>query len=630
MARQSAYENLISNISKNEDFKDAFPMIINNPYRILGASTFDTPEQLKALYELWKEDPDKYKSPYDKSKLGVPNRTQERMEYALENSDSYAYKIFWFSDAEKAARLGNKADFIEFFAKKQNINTTDYNSFLAQYIFLCIFDREFTLTEQWGIVLNLINDLLNVSVGRFWAFFSENKIEPLDNNKMTFLYNEFKDNILFPIREIASRINGKIDIDEVVHIHSIIGMVERPQLPFARIQNVLYEKLEKWFIKEADYVNNVLLNNVSGISDITMEEKLATVDAYNYVIDNVVPSFERIVGNIIPAEHSMNTRLRMMFSGKFIVVAKILSNAGMYNESLKLCQIFNNFFEDEYISGEISTLSKILKQDEVHRMSINAAATVMGNRALDKNSGYAMPAGLGELEQLEKTRKNEFFQKKQRTGIDYKEVIQGVLNKEMKLVDSMDNKANADIPYAERMLQEEAAVAEREAARMKLIMADLQKRHELELQDKIEELNSKYKQSMKKWIVALVVILILLVAGTAFVAVQLFFTKASPTPNISQSNSLEHKNVDTNDLESMKEALDIQKIEISELEERIEAANLTIAELSTKYFETNEQEYLDRMNEKKSEYEKIYSQYTEKVNEYNALNKRYKKKAGKG
>ena len=48
--RQSAYDNLISGISKNEEFKDAFPMIIDNPYRILGASTFDTPEELEALY----------------------------------------------------------------------------------------------------------------------------------------------------------------------------------------------------------------------------------------------------------------------------------------------------------------------------------------------------------------------------------------------------------------------------------------------------------------------------------------------------------------------------------------------------------------------------------------------------
>lgn len=618
--RQSAYDNLISGISKNEEFKDAFPMIIDNPYRILGALTFDTPEELEALYQLWKEDPEKYKSPYDKTRLGVPNRTQERMLYALEHSDSYVYKIFWFSDAEKATRLGSKADFIEFFAKKHTITTTDYNSFLAQYIFLCIFDRNFTLTEQWGIILNLINDLLNVSVGRFWAFFSENRIEPLDNNKMTFLYNEFKDNILFPIREIVNRINGKIDIDEIVHIHSIIGMVERPQLPFARIQNMLYEKLEKWFVKEAEYVNNVILSNVSGINDITMEEKLATIDAYNYVIDNVVPEFERIVGNIIPAEHSMNTRLRMMFSGKFIVVAKILSNAGMYNESLKLCKIFNDFFEDEYISGEINTLNKILKQDEEHRMSINAAATAMGNRALDKNSIYAMPAGLGELERLERTRKNEFFKKKQRTGIDYKEVIQGVLNKEMKLVDPLEERFKDDRPYAERILEEEAAIAEKEAARMKLIMADLQKRHELELQSKIEELNSKYRQSMKKWIIALVVILSLVFIGSAFVIVQLFSS--------SHGEQTAHVQIDTNDLKAVQEKLKVQKMEISEMEDEIEATNIAIAELSTKYFETNQQEYLDRMNEKKAEYEKLYTQYTEKVKEYNALNTQYKKKAG--
>ncbi len=621
-ARQSAYDNLMSNIAKNEDFKDAFPMIINNPYRILGASTFDTLQELTALYELWKEDPSKYKSPYDKTRLGVPNRTKERMEYALENSDSYVYKLFWFSDAEKAARLGSKADFIEFFAKKHTINTTDYNSFLAQYIFLCIFDRDFTLAEQWGIILNLINDLLNVSVGRFWAFFSENRIEPLDNNKMTFLYNEFKDNILFPLREIASGINGKIDIDEIVHVHSIIGMVEKPQLPFARIQNILYEKLEKWFIKEAEYVNNVLLKNVSGINDITMEEKLATVDAYNYVMEVVVPDFERIVGNIIPAEHSMNTRLRMMFSGKFIVVAKILSNAGMYNESLKLCQVFNNFFEDEYITGEINTLSKILRQDEVHRMSINAAATAMGNRAMDKNSGYAMPAGLGELEKLEKARKNEFFKKTQRKGIDYKEVIQGVMNKEMKLVDPLEDKSKADIPYAERILEEEAALAEREAARLRLIMADLQKRHELELQEKIDELNDKYKKSMKKWLTALAIILSLVLLGSAFVALQFV--------NMPREAKLQGRHIEANDIKSMQETLKIQKMEISEMEDSMEATNSAVAELSNMYLETNEQEYLDRMNEKKAEYEKLYAQYTEKVKEYNALNAEYKKKAESG
>lgn len=610
-ARLSAYDNLVSKISKNEEFTDAFPMITENPYRILGTSTFDTPEELKALYELWKEDPTKYKSPYDKTKLGVPTRTPERMAAALENADSYVYKIFWFSDAEKAAKLGSKTDFIEFFAKKHNITTTDYNSFLSQYIFLCIFDRDFTLTEQWGIILNLINDLLNVSVGRFWGFFSENRIEPLDNNKMTFLYNEFKDNILFPIREIANNINGKIDIDEIVHIHSVIGLVDKPQLPFARIQNLLYEKLEKWFIREAEYVNNVLLSSVSGINEISMEEKLATIDAYNYVIEYVVPDFERIVGNIIPAEHSMNTRLRMMFSGKFIVVAKILSNAGMYNESLKLCQIFNDFFEDEYITGEISNLSKILKQDEVHRMSINAAATSMGNRAMDKNSGYARPAGLGELEQLEKVRRKEFFKKNHRTGIDYKEVIQGVLNKELKLVDNMEDRNKAQIPYAERMLEEEALQAEREAARLRLIMADLQKRHELELRDKIEELNTKYKESMRKWLIAFVIILALVIACTALAGYQIW--KSQPGKQI-------EKQSDNKSASEVKDMLKMQKAELEAMEERIEMVNADISELNRKYWETNQKEYLDRMKEKKAEYERLYQEYTQKIREYNELN----------
>lgn len=616
-AKQSAYDNLISKISHNEDFADAFPMIINNPYRILGASTFDSIEELKALYNLWREDPGKYKSPYDKTKLGTPVRNEERMHYALENSDSYVYKIFWFSDPEKAARLGSKTDFVEFFAHKQGINTTDYNSFLAQYIFLCIFDRDFTLKEQWGIVLNLINEILNVSVGRFWAFYSENRIEPLDNNKMTFLYNEFKDNILFPIKEIAGRISGKIEIDDIVHIHSIIGMVDKPQLPFARIQNLLYEKLEKWFIKEAEYVNNVLLNNVNGINDITMEEKLATINAYNYVMNSVVPDFERIVGNIIPAEHSMNTRLRMMFSGKFIVVAKILSNAGMYNASLKLCQVFNNFFEDEYILGEINTLNKILKQDEVHRMSINAAATAMGNRGMDVGSGYAPPAGLGELEKLEKARKNEFFKKNKRTGIDYKEVIQGVLNKEMKLVDPAQTKEKEDIPYAERILEEEAANAEREVARLRAIMADLQKRHELELEDKIAQLNEQYKQSMKKWLIALAIILTLVVGGIALVAI----------PAVLTSNTLQvEQHTAKQDLSQMEQALSTEKNEIEDMETRIDALTAAIAELNNKWETTGEQEYMDRLTEKKLEYEKVYTEFASKVKDYNALNEEYKKR----
>ena len=190
----------------------------------------------------------------------------------------------------------------------------------------------------------------------------------------------------------------------------------------------------------------------------------------------------------------------------------------------------------------------------------------------------------------------------------------------MKLVDPLEERFKDDRPYAERILEEEAAIAEKEAARMKLIMADLQKRHELELQSKIEELNSKYRQSMKKWIIALVVILSLVFIGSAFVIVQLFSS--------SHGEQTVPVQIDTNDLKAVQEKLKVQKMEISEMEDEIEATNIAIAELSTKYFETNQQEYLDRMNEKKAEYEKLYTQYTEKVKEYNALNTQYKKKAG--
>lgn len=190
----------------------------------------------------------------------------------------------------------------------------------------------------------------------------------------------------------------------------------------------------------------------------------------------------------------------------------------------------------------------------------------------------------------------------------------------MKLVDPLEERFKDDRPYAERILEEEAAIAEKEAARMKLIMADLQKRHELELQSKIEELNSKYRQSMKKWIIALVVILSLVFIGSAFVIVQLFSS--------SHGEQTAPVQIDTNDLKAAQEKLKVQKMEISEMEDEIEATNIAIAELSTKYFETNQQEYLDRMNEKKAEYEKLYTQYTEKVKEYNALNTQYKKKAG--
>lgn len=610
--RQSAYDNLIAGINKNEDFNDAFEMIINNPYRILGASTYCDEAELKALYNQWKNAPEKYKPKFDKTKLGAPNRTKENMVWALENADSYVYKIFWFSDPDVAARLGNKGDFIEFFGKKRGVNTTDYNSFLAQYIFLCIFDRNFTLTEQWKIILNLINDLLNVSVGRFWGFFSGNKIEAIDNNKMAFLYNEFKDNILYPIKEIVNRQNIRIDLEEIIHMHKILSSVEKPQLPFSRIQNILFEKMERWFVKEADYVNNVLLAKVTGVNATSMEEKLAITNAYNYIMSTIAPEFKNIVTDIIPNEHSMNTRLRMMFSGKFIVVSKILSNAGLYNESLKLYQLFNELFEDEYISGEITNLSKLIKQEEKTRMAPHAAATAMGNPSMDENSGLAPPAELGELEALEKERKKEFFKRNVRTGIDYKEVIQGVLNNELRLVKTEEE----EIPLIERVVEEAAAEAEAEALRMRAAMEEMQRRHEQELQDKIDELNREYKHSMKKWVSAILIILVLTISSIGMLIYELLKTNAGTD----MANAV----AVSSDVETMQKTLKTEKGEIEEMESKLSDINAAIAEISRKYEENNDEKYADQLAEKQAEYNKLYSQYTDNVTKYNQHLDEYK------
>lgn len=614
--KQSAYDNLIAGISKNEDFSDAFGMIINNPYRILGASTFCNETELKAIYDQWKNAPEKYKSKFDKTKLGAPNRTKEKMEWALENADSYVYKIFWFSDADVASRLGNKGDFIEFFGKSQGVNTTDYNSFLAQYIFLCVFDRNFTMTEQWRIILNLVNDLLNVSVGRFWGFFSGNKIEAIDNNKMAFLYNEFKDNILYPIKEIVNRQSAKINLEETIHINNILSSVEKPQLPFSKIQNVLYEKIERWFVKEAEYVNNVLLANVTGVNATSMEEKLAITNAYNYIMSTIAPEFKNIVTNIIPSEHSMNTRLRMMFSGKFIVVSKILSNAGLYNESLKLYQLFNELFEDEYIVGEINNLSNLIKQEETTRMAPHAAATAMGNPSLDENSGLAPPAELGELEALEKARRREFFKRSTRTGIDYKEVIQGVLTNELRLVKTEEELEKEQIPLIDRVVEEAAAEAEAEALRLKQAMEEMQRRHEQELNDKINELNLEYKKSMKKWICAIVIILVLTISSLGMMIVEL--QKTNVDVGLGDAVAVSSEALD------LQKSIKTEKGEIEELESKLAEINADIAEISRKYEETNESQYADQYAEKQTEYNELYSKYTDKVTDYNEHVQEYK------
>lgn len=614
--KQSAYDKLMSNISKNEDFSDAFSMIINNPYRILGASTFCNDAELKVLYDQWQSAPEKYKPKFDKTKLGAPNRTKENMEWALNNADSYVYKIFWFSNPDIAVRLGNKGDFIEFFGRKQGVNTTDYNSFLAQYIFLCVFDKNFTMVEQWGIILNLINDLLNLSVGRFWGFFSGNKVEAIDNNKMAFLYNEFKDNILYPIKELVTKKNTKINLEETIHIHSVLCNVEKPQLPFSKLENILYEKLERWFVNEAEYVNNVLLANVTGVNATSMEEKLAITNAYNYIMCDIAPEFKKIVTNIVPSGHSMNTRLRMMFSGKFLVMSKILSNAGLYNESLKICQLFNEMFEDEYITGEINNLSNLIKQEEKTRMVPHAIGTAMGNPALDVNSGLAPPAEFGELEALEKERKREFFKKTTRTGIDYKEVIQGVLNNELRLVKTEEETKREQVPFVDRVEAEVTAEAEAEALRLKREMEEMQKRHEQELNDKINELNTEYKKSMKKWISASLIILVLIVFSVGITIYELQKTDVITSLSAAVGGSSE--------LLEMENSLKSEKGELDAMLARLEEINAAKTELSRKCEETNDMQYADQYTEKQLEFDELYSQYAEKSSIYNQNLQEYK------
>ncbi len=611
--KQTAYDSLMAGISKNEDFSEAFNMIIRNPYRILGASTFCTQEELEEMYLQWEAAPEKYKTKFDKTKLGPPERTPENMKWALENADSYVYKIFWFSDAEVASKLGNKGNFIEFFGRRQGVNDTDYNSFLAQYIFLCIFDRKFTMTEQWGIILNLINDLLNVSVGRFWGFFSGNKIDAIDNNKMAFLYNEFKDNILFPIKDIIQRQGNRINVDEIIHIHNLLSQVERAQLPFSKLDNLLFERLEKWFIKESDYVNNVLLANVSGINATSMEEKLSITNAYNYIMNDIVPTFESIVNNIIPPDHSLNTRLRMMFSGKFIVVSKILSNAGLYAESLKLCQKFNELFEDDYITGEINNLSKIIRQDETTRMAPHAIGTAMGNASQDKESGLAMPAELGELEALEKERKKEFFiDRHTRTGIDYKEVIQGVLNNELRLVRDEDRTHTPEVPYVDRMAAEVAATAEAENYRLKNQMAELQKRHEDELNRKIYELNYQYKKSMRKWVIIILLIVVLLFGIIAFTFFE--FKGTSPIDGVKITTG---ESAETQDNSGVSSELAAEKAELVDMESRLNQLILEKNQLQASYEATYNNEVAEQLTQKTMEYDALKQQYDEKVMAYN-------------
>lgn len=632
--KQSAYDSLLSKTAGKEDLGDAFNMIIHNPYRILGASTFCEKEQLEQLYTEWEAAPEDYKPKFDKSKLGAPVRTSEEMQWALENADNYVYKLFWFSDADIAVNLGNKSEFIEFFSKSRDVNNTDYNSFLAQYIFLCIYDRNFTMTEQWGIILNLINSLLNVSVGRFWAFFSGNKIEAIDNNRMAFLYNQFKDNILFPIRDIVNKNNGKIEMEEIIHIHSVLNLVEKPQLPFSRIQNLLYEKMERWFVKESEYVNNVLLANVTSVNATSMEEKLAITSAYNYIMGNILPEFRRIVENIIPADHSMNTRLRMMFSGKFIVVSKILSNTGLYNESLKLCQVFNELFEDDYISGEIETLNTLIQQDEKTRMAPHTVGSSMGNPAMDEGSGLAHPAELGELEELQKTRRNQFFKRPvkkvldykdviqeeflKRTpgiGIDYKEVIQGVLDNELKLVSEDEEKEK--IPYVERMVEENEAEAEAEAVRLKTVMEQMQREHELELNSKIEALNAEYRQSMKKLMKAMVIIIVVAITITGISVVQMLRSNDSDGSKSSTAvNSDEAVSLQTQ-IKALDSELDYMESTLSEL-------SAQIAEISSLYDQTGDAAYAEQFTQKQNEYNELRANYDEKVSLYNQMRDEYK------
>ncbi|QIB70140.1 hypothetical protein Ami103574_12940 [Aminipila butyrica] len=603
-SKQSPYDALMANVKKSEDYSDNFNMIINNPYRILGASTYCTEAELRDIYQQWESAPDKYKPKFDKTKLGPPERTEQNMNWALENADSYVYKIFWFSDAEIASRLGNKGDFIEFFSKPQSINSTDYNSFLAQYIFLCIFDRNFTMAQQWTIMLNLINELLNVSVGRFWGFFSGNKIEAIDNNKMAFLYNEFKDNILYPIRELLGGANSKVVLEEIIHIHKLLATVQKPQLSFSRIQNQVYEKMERWFVKESDYVNNVLLAKVTGVSASSMEEKLAITNACNYIINTIAPQFRVLVDDIIPEDHPVNTKLRMMFSGKFIVVSKILSNAGMYHESLNLYQLFNQLFADDYIAGEINTLSKLIKQDEQTRMAPHAASTLMGNPVLMDES-LAPPAELGELEALEKERRKEFFKRNVRTGIDYKEVIQGVLNNELRLVKDEEE----DVPLIDRVMEEAAAEAEAETVKLRCTIEELQRKHEQEMRDKIEELNREYKQSMKKWVRAIVIILVLTVSSVGVLIHE--FTKSDIPSELNDAAASSAKAA------ALEETLKTEKTEIDDMEAKMSELNADIAQLTRDYETNSDETYAQQLVDKRAEYNDLLTQHNEKVAAYN-------------
>ncbi len=619
----SSYDTLMSEASKKDDISDAFSLVIRNPYRLLGASTFSTYKELQEAYELWQEEGDRFKSPFDKSKLGEPVRTKENMKWALENSDSYVYKIFWFSDPNVAAKLGNKAEFIEFFGKKQTVNTTDYNTFLAQYMFLCVYDRNFTMREQWGIVLNLINDLLNVSVGRFWGFFSGNKIEAIDNNKMAFLYNEFKDNILFPIKEIAITSKERLDLEKIIHIHGVISLVEEPQLPFAKIDTALFEAMEKWFVKEAEYVNNVLLANVTGISASSMEEKLAITNAYNYIISYILPEFKKVVNNVIPQEHSMNTRMRMMFSGKFIVVSKILCNAGLYNESLRLCQIFNELFEDDYITNEIENLNKLIKQDENTRMAPNARGTAMGNLANEETSGLAMPTELGELEKIENERKKEFFKKKKnpKSGIDYKEVIQGVINNELKLVHSEEEQKMEKVPYIDREAEKRAAAAKADAEKLQNAITELQRIHAMEMNEKMNQLNQEYKQSMRRMLGAIIVILLVLAVGVAIFLAGVMGNGQHNILSVGNSAKSGENTADISeqaeDMTEEEKQLQKEKNELVVYENRLSELRNIKADIEVRYNETGDSQWAEQLVEKQNEYDSLYAEYTAKVEEFN-------------
>lgn len=638
--RQTAYDNLMAGISKNVDISSAFNMIINNPYRILGASTFLDENQLLEIYKQWEKAPDKYKPQFDKTKLGAPTRTYETMEWALENADSYVYKLFWFSDPDIAVRLGNKGDFIEFFGKKRSINSTDYNSFLCQYMFLCIFDRDFTMVEQWGIMLNLINDLLNISVGRFWAFFSGNKIEAIDNNKMAFLYNEFKDNILFPIREIITQKNAKADLNEVIHIHAVIKSVDQPGIQFAKLESIIFERFERWFVKEAEYVNNVLLSKVTDVNATSMEEKLALTNAYNYIVNDLAPEFKKLVNEIIPEEHSMNTRLRMMFSGKFIVVSKILSNSMLYHESLNLCQLFNELYEDEYISGEIAKLNLIIKQEETTRMKQHAPTGQKKRELFDEdNKGLAPPSGLGELEELEKGIRQEFFNRSSKAkGIDYKEVIQEVLSNELRLV--KDEKK--DVPLVELAAAAAEAEAEANARRIKETIEEYQKKHEQEINEKLERLHREYKKSMRRWGTVIFVMLAVMASALGYVFYELSQDNTAVTASaLLNSDSNNSKDLDKNAQKEPKIEADKKESansgEIKQLSNQIEEekaaldaneANMAtikddMSMLEDKYNKTKDKQYTDALAEKQVQYDQLKAEREQTVNSYNAHLEQY-------